>query len=74
MFYKFYIPFIRAFYFWWSAAGIPQQLWARPCFWHHREGRLQAGFGQIYALFLGRYTPCFWLNIRPKGVFGKHDV
>jgi hypothetical protein len=27
-----------------------------------REGRLQVGFVQIYALFLVRYTPCFWLK------------
>ena len=36
-----------------------------------REGRLQVGFGQIYALFLARYTPCFWLKYTPKRRFWK---
>jgi hypothetical protein len=35
------------------------------------EGRLQAGFGQIYVLFLVRYTPCFWLKYTPKRRFWK---
>ncbi len=36
-----------------------------------REGRLQVGFGQIYALFLVRYTPCFWLKYTPNRRFWK---
>jgi hypothetical protein len=40
---------------------------------HQREGRLQVGFGfgQIYALFLARYTPRFWLKHTPKRRFWK---
>jgi hypothetical protein len=43
---------------------------------HQREGRLQVGFGfgQIYALFLARYTPRFWLKYTPKRRFGKRGV
>ena len=36
-----------------------------------REGRLQVGFGQIYAPFLARYTPRFWLKYTPKRRFWK---
>jgi hypothetical protein len=36
---------------------------------HQREGRLQVGFGRIYALFWARYTPCFWLKYTPKRRF-----
>jgi hypothetical protein len=39
-----------------------------------REGRLQVGFGQIYAPFLARYTPRFWLKYTPKRRFGKRGV
>jgi hypothetical protein len=38
---------------------------------HQREDRLQVGFGRIYALFLARYTPCFWLKYTPKRRFWK---
>ena len=36
-----------------------------------REGKLQVGFGQIYAPFLARYTPRFWLKYTPKRRFWK---
>ena len=36
-----------------------------------RGGRLQVGFGKIYAPFLARYTPRFWLKYTPKRRFWK---
>jgi hypothetical protein len=45
-----------------AAAGTPMCGDKR----QRREGRLQVGFGQIYALLLARYTPCFWLKYTPK--------
>ena len=40
---------------------------------NQRGGRLQVGFGfgQIYAPFLARYTPRFWLKYTPKRRFWK---
>jgi hypothetical protein len=40
---------------------------------HQRGGRLQVsfGFGRKNALFLARYTPCFWLKYTPKRRFWK---
>jgi hypothetical protein len=71
-----YIPF-GTFYFWWLVVGNmhPAAAVGTPMFArgpsarsagdkrHHREGRLQVGFGPD--------TPCFWLKYTPKRRFWK---
>jgi hypothetical protein len=64
-----------SFSVWWSTqqtAGIPQQLWAHPCVVATRAPVRRAINGIAgragCRLVLARYTPCFWLDIRP--VFG----